>query len=127
MKRVIKASVTSNPYDSNETMKQGKHKYHVMYNTIDTSPEADPVQMLKEFKFQITVISPYDDAQYEWCKGENGTVNIYKGSKLVDESIYMTSDDWDVENSEWCEAVLRGCVELLEESNSKIKPRMVHN
>lgn len=130
MKKVIKSSASAsanadlNLYD---TFKLGKKRFSVHYNNIDNGPAADPVCMLRQFEATISEIHPYDDADYAWARLGKGVVDYYRSNKHIDKSYYGTSDDMDVENEEWCDAVLYGVAENLADLNRDVEPRMIHN
>ena len=124
MKRIIKSSTALELYS---TFKQGRKRFAVHYNNIDNSPTADPMSMLRQFKAQVSEIHPYDDADYAWADLSKGVVNYYRSNKRIDTSYYGTSDDMDVENEEWCDAVLYAVAENLTDLNRDVEPRMMHN
>lgn len=126
MKKVIKSSanVDLNLYD---TFKLGNKRFSVHSNDIDNGPTADPVSMLRQFKAQVSEIHPYDDADYAWANLSKGVVDYYRSNKHIDRSYYGTSDDMDVENEEWCEAVLYAVAENLADLNRDVEPLIIHN
>lgn len=126
MKKVIKSNANTdlNLYD---TFKLGKKRFSVHYNNIDNGPAADPVCMLRQFKAQVSEIHPYDDADYAWANLSKGVVDYYRSNKHIDKSYYGTSDDMDVENEEWCDAVLYAVAENLADLNRDVEPLMIHN
>lgn len=124
----ISASDTRmNQYDRRHVISINNHDYAVRYNTIYTGQDADPWDMWLEFRFSISRLSPYDDANYAYCFGSEGTVKIYRYGKLIDKTSYMNSDDMGVENEEWCQTVIDETIRLLERINHSIEPRMVYN
>lgn len=124
----ISASNTRiNQYDKRDVVSINNHDYAVRYNTIYTGQDADPWSMWSEFRFSISRLSPYDDADYAYCFGSEGAVKIYRDGKLVDKTSYMNSDDMGVENEEWCQTVIDETIRLLERINHSIEPRMVYN
>lgn len=114
-------------YDNREVVTRNNHKYAVRYTSVDTSPEANPMDMFDHFKFVISRISPYDDAEYAWCKGEQGTVKCYRNGELVNKTFYADADDLDVENDEWCDIIINESIKILEKMNHSIEPRIIHN
>lgn len=113
--------------EHHDYISRGGRKFSVYYNEIDNSPEADPYKMLKDFKAQVSMIAPYDDADYVWANIKNGSIFIMKGNKAIDRSYYMNADDMDVENDEWCDAIIDQAIDNISEINDKIKPRIIHN
>lgn len=114
-------------YDRRETIIKNKHKYALRYTIIDNSPNADPQKMMDDFKFSISRVSPYDDANYAWCLGNQGKIRCYRDDSLIDTSFYMNADDMGVENTEWCDYIIQGAIDLLERLNHSIKPKIIHN
>lgn len=124
MKKVIKSNTDLNLYN---TFKLGNKRFSVHSNDIDNGPTADPMSMLRQFKAQVSEIHPYDDADYAWADLSKGVVDYYRSNKHIDKSYYGTSDDMDVENEEWCEAVLYAVAENLADLNRDVEPVMIHN
>ena len=114
-------------YDRRDVMSINNHDYAVRYNTIYTGEDADPWDMWNEFRFSISRLSPYDDADYAYCFGSQGSIKIYRDGKLVDKASYMNSDDMGVENENWCQVVIDETLKLLERMNHSIERRMVYN
>lgn len=119
-------SADSSIYDNREVVTRNGHKYAVRYTSIDTSPEADSRDMFDQFKFSISRLSPYDDAEYAWCEGEQGVVKCYRSGKLVNKTFYMDADDMDVESYEWCDEVIEESILMLEQMNHSIEPKIIH-
>ncbi len=107
--------------------KKGRNRYTIMYSEVYNAPDADPREMFHEFEAQITVSNPYDDADYVWASISNGVVNYIRNGKVIDKSYYMTADDIDVENDEWCDVVIEQVLENLESYNSKVESRIIHS
>lgn len=107
--------------------KKGRNRYTIMYSEVYNAPDADPRKMFHEFEAQITVSNPYDDADYVWATISNGVVNYIRNGKVIDKSYYMTADDMDVENDEWCDVVIEQALENLESYNSKVESRIIHS
>lgn len=120
-----KAIMGDNQYDARTVVEQNNHEYSVRYNIINT--EAPARKMFNDFRFQISRIAPYDDAEYAWCRGEQGVVKCYRSGKLVNKTFYMDADDMDVENYEWCDEVIENSIKVLEQLNHSIKPKMIYN
>ena len=118
-------SVADN-YDEYNTITYQRTKYSIHYTHINTDPNADSLQMFKEFKATVSEIHPYDDADYTWAQIENGIIKYIKNGKVIDKSYYMTAEDWDLENNEWCDAVIDEAVYNLAELNKDVEPKMIH-
>lgn len=117
----------SSEYDQYMTNTLDRQKFGVHYTKVYNGPDADPVDMCRKFKFQVSEIHPYDDAEYTWAKGENGIIKYIRNGKEVDRTHYMTADDWEMDNEEWCDYIIRVAMEDLTELNKDVKPRMIHN
>lgn len=105
----------------------GDATFSVYYNKIDNSPEADPDIMFAIFKAKVGRLSPYDDANYAWANIHDGKIDIIRDGKIIDTAYYFNADDMDVENSEWCDAVVDQAVDALIEFDKDTKPRVVTN
>lgn len=129
-KFVVKASKSITAETSltgRSLQKRGKNRYRILYSEIHNAPDADPNQMMKDFEAEISVSNPYDDAEYFWAVIKNGVIKYIRNGKVVDKSYYMTADDWDVENEEWCDEVITQALDNLEEMNRSIEQRIIHN
>lgn len=105
----------------------GKTTFSVYYNKIDNSPEADPDIMFDTFKAKVGRLSPYDDANYAWANIHDGKIDIIRDGKIIDTSYYFNADDMDVENIEWCDAVVDQAVDALIEFDKDTQPRIITN
>lgn len=105
----------------------GDATFSVYYNKIDNSPEADPDIMFDTFKAKVGRLSPYDDANYAWANIHDGKIDIIRDGKIIDTSYYFNADDMDVENIEWCDAVVDQAVDALIEFDKDIQPRIITN
>lgn len=102
-------------------------RFSIYYNEIDTSPEADGMDMFNTFKAQISENHPYDDGEYLSAVLEKGVINYrLNGKQPVKQSFYFTPDDMGVENEEWCTLIIEQAIEELRELNKSVEPRMVH-
>lgn len=101
-------------------------RYSVHYNNVDNSPEADAQQLFNDFRATVSMISPYDDADYFWASIEKGTIKYIKDQKVVSKDFYFNADDAGIENDEWCEDIIMLAASRLAEKNATIQPRMVH-
>ena len=101
-------------------------RYSVHYNNVDNSPEADAQQLFNDFRATVSMISPYDDADYFWALIEKGTIKYIKDQKVVSKDFYFNADDAGIENDEWCEDIIMLAASKLASKNSSIQPRMVY-
>ena len=117
----------ANKYPEYMKVSRGGQDFSVHYNLIDNSPSADAHKMWLEFQASVSAIKPYDDAEYAWAQIENGHINVIKGGKVIQQYYYFDADDMDVENSEWCDAIIEQAIDYISEINDKVESRMVHN
>ena len=101
-------------------------RYSVHYNNVDNSPEADAQQLFNDFRATVSMISPYDDADYFWASIEKGTIKYIKDQKVVSKDFYFNADDAGIENDEWCEDIIMLAASRLASKNATIQPRMVY-
>lgn len=114
-----------------ETLYYKGKKFVVHYTVKDTY---DAKEAFDSFKASISMIAPYDDADYYWARIYNGMIKyIYKG-KVMRVNYYfnpedMSDDDpnhdWNVED--WYSGICDEVVQALYEANKRIKSKMVHN
>lgn len=104
-----------------------KRGYSIHYTEIDSSPEADPMKMLKDFRAQITKTSPYDDAEYYWAQIANGVISIIYEGHVKDKAYYFSADDMDCENDEWVNLVCQNAMDVLDKYNKNISKKMIYN
>lgn len=117
----------ANKYPEYMKVSRGGQYFSVHYNLIDNSPSADAHKMWLEFQASVSAIKPYDDAEYAWAQIENGHINVIKGGKVIQQYYYFDADDMDVENSEWCDAIIEQAIDYISKINDKVESRMVHN
>lgn len=114
-----------------ETLYYKGKKFVVHYTVKDTY---DAKEAFDSFKASISMIAPYDDADYYWARIYNGIIKyIYKG-KVMRVNYYfnpedMSDDDpnydWNVED--WYSGICDEVVQALYEANKRIESKMVHN
>lgn len=124
----IPKSINSTRYDMYTSAQYNGVRFSVYYNSVDTSPEADPNEMFRTFKAQVSENHPYDDGNYLSARLENGVIYFAENGKSPKKkSFYLNSDAMDVENYEWCSAVVEQAIVELRELNKSVAPRMMHN
>lgn len=111
-----------------ETLYYKGKKFVVHYTVKDTY---DAKEAFDSFKASISMIAPYDDADYYWARIYNGIIKyIYKG-KVMRVNYYFNPedmsdvDDWNLED--WYSGICDEVVQSLYEANKSIESRMVHN
>lgn len=102
-------------------------RYSVRCTQVDTSPNADSVEMLRDFRGYVSEIHPYDEGDYAFAKFASGNVQYVRNNKVIDRSYYMTSEDWGLENGEWCDAVIDQIVFNLYDMNKDVEERIINN
>lgn len=107
--------------------KRGKNRYRILYSDVYTGPDADVNEMFDQFQAEISVSNPYDDANYAWASIHDGKIEIVSDGKVIRKTFYFNADDEDVENEEWCDAVINRALDELESFNSKVESRIIHN
>lgn len=113
--------------DLSEYFYDRKRGYSIHYTEIDSSPEADPMKMLKEFRAQITKTSPYDDAEYYWAQLADGVISIIYEGHVKDKAYYFSAEDMDCENEEWANIVCQNAMDILDKYNKNISKKMIYN
>jgi hypothetical protein len=114
-----------------ETLYYKGKKFVVHYTVKDTY---DAKEAFDSFKASISMIAPYDDADYYWARIYNGMIKyIYKG-KVMRVNYYFNPEDmldddpnsdWNVED--WYSGICDEVVQALYEANKRIESKMVHN
>ena len=125
-KSITSSSSTNNTYDDRMTVSRGGQKFSVHYNHVDNSPSADVHQMWKDFKATVSPIKPYDDAEYAWANIKEGKINVVKNGRVIEKYYYFDADDMDIENIEWCDAIIEQAIDYISKINDKIEPRIIH-
>lgn len=83
-----------------------------------------------KFKFQLTTVNPYDEAEYVWCKMDNGIVKFIHNGKVIDKMTlsnpldFIDSEDedyvYDMVDTWFKETILQ-CIDYLYDYNKDIK------
>lgn len=107
-------------YDSYVTYNHGPNKFSVHMKYVD-----DP----ENFQCQISMIRPYDDADYAWArKWSPRDVDIIQNGKVVD---HYTVPEYDYDTyedgTEYVDTVIDMICTALLDYNRDIQPRMIHN
>lgn len=83
--------------------------------------------MWLDFQASVSPIKPYDDADYAWASIKDGKINIIRNGKSIKTYYYFDADDMDVENTDWCDAVIDLAIQYLEIANKDVTPMIIHN
>lgn len=113
-------------YDNYYCVRYGGHEYAV-YDTEVQEVVCDS-SVIKDYEAQISKVVHYDDAEYVWARIENGVIKFIKGSNVIDKVDCSIDYVDDFEYSfEYTENLILTALENLDNYNSGIEPRMVHN
>lgn len=135
MKRILRnrsneSILSSTTYSARERLSSSKwqNDYTLSYTPYsgNLGDEEEGLEVMKAFKGQISIIAPYDDAEYYWATFSNGCVRIRRSGEVVDKMYYMNPDDWDMTNSEWYQAVVNQIVDELDTLNRGVESNMLH-
>ena len=107
-------------YDSRITYNRGRNKFSVYMKNSD-----DP----ENFQCTVSMIKPYDDADYGWArKWSPRTVDIIQKGKVMDQYTLPEYDEDNYETpTEYIDEVLDTICTALLDWNRDIEPRMIHN
>lgn len=109
-------------------IRYGSKQFAVHYTYVNSK---DPQQAFNKFKASISMITPYDDADYYWARLHNGVIEyIYKGN-VVKTGYYLNPEDMldvdDQDLSDWYNVICDQAVQTLYEANKSIESKMIHN
>lgn len=124
MKRYIKSSANKSVKTVRSKLKYKGTDFRI--NSTDISRCSDSDSLFNQFKANVSEIHPYDLAEYAWATLENGVVRYYKDGKLIDKTFYFNSDDMDIEDSEWSDAVIMDVCDHLIKLNKNVEQRIDH-
>lgn len=120
-------SAVNSEFNARTVVSMGNTRFSVHYNQIDTSPEADVDAMFRAFKATVSRIAPYDDANYAWANIHDGKIELIRDGKIINTQYYFNADDMDVENIEWCDAIIDQAIDALIEIDKDVQPRIITN
>lgn len=124
MKRVIncgyKLEQKGNAYYMTSTSTHNRYKVSI--------GETDDNTVDGYCTFQMSIIKPYDDAEYAWAKYDGSTIKCFQDGKLVDylNGIYYESDRYETFD-EYCNYVIEKAFRMLEDINKTVEPRMLYD
>ena len=111
---------------------KGIYKFSVHYN--DVTDVEDPESSFNQLKASVSLIKPYDDAEYVWARIQNGSISYIRAGKVIKREYYFMFSDYGTdadplyENAnEWIDDIVNGACDKLIELNKNVKPRMIHN
>lgn len=118
----------STKYSNRQTVTVNKQKYNVLSTDMSmTGDEEEGLYVLKQFRFQVSKIAPYDDASYYYAIGANGQIVYAQDGKVAKRDHYSDPDRLDMSNTEWMDYVLRKAIRSLEDLNRNIESVPVYN
>lgn len=134
MKKMVKScsdAVKANSFKVNMTrtdkIKVGGKNFRVHTFQYDDAPNSDAIQLYNDFCASISMIAPYDDADYFWATITRGTIKYIRSGKVKEIDYYMNADDMDIENNEWANEIIEQVCVRLNQLNKNIEPRIIHN
>lgn len=134
MKKMVKACSEPIQADSLNTkitttskIRIGGKNFRVHTTEYNDAPDADAIQLYNDFCASISMIAPYDDADYFWATLTRGTIKYIRGGKVKEVDYYMNADDMDIENNEWANEIIEQVCIRLNYLNKDIEPRIIHN
>lgn len=108
-------------------IKVGGKNFRVHTTEYNDAPDADAIQLYNDFCASISMVAPYDDADYFWATLTRGTIKYIRGGKVKEIDYYMNADDMDIENNEWANEIIEQVCIRLNYLNKDIEPRIIHN
>lgn len=134
MKKMVKScsdAVKANSFNvkmiRTDKIKVGGKNFRVHTSQYDDAPDSDVIQLYNDFCASISMIAPYDDADYFWATITRGTIKYIRGGKVKEIDYYMNADDMDIENNEWANEIIEQVCVRLNQLNKNIEPRIIHN
>lgn len=123
----IKADSMNTKITQTSKIRVGGKNFRVHTTEYNDAPDADAIQLYNDFCASISMIAPYDDADYFWATLTRGTIKYIRGGKVKEIHYYINADDMDIENNEWANEIIEQVCMRLNYLNKDIEPRMIHN
>lgn len=123
----IKANSFNVKMTRTDKIRVGGNNFRVHTTEYNDAPDADVIQLYNDFCASISMIAPYDDADYFWATITRGTIKYIRGGKVKEIDYYMNADDMDIENNEWANEIIEQVCVRLNHLNKNIEPRIIHN
>lgn len=125
MKRVINCGYKFESFSDDRfymTSTSTNNKYRILILDKDENETDGYV------KFQMSIVKPYDDADYAWAQYDGSTIKCFQDGKLVDylDGVYYESDRYETFD-EYCNYVIERAFRMLEDINEKVEPRILHD
>ena len=123
----VKANSFNVKMTRTDKIKVGGKNFRVHTTEYNDAPDADVIQLYNDFCASISMIAPYDDADYFWATITRGTIKYIRSGKVKEIDYYMNADDMDIENNEWANEIIEQVCVRLNQLNKNIEPRIIHN
>lgn len=123
----VQAHSTNVKITQTAKIKVGGKNFRVHTTEYNDAPNADAIQLYNDFCASISMVAPYDDADYFWATLTRGTIKYIRGGKVKEIDYYMNADDMDIENNEWANEIIEQVCIRLNYLNKDIEPRIIHN
>lgn len=111
---------------------KGKYKFSIHYD--DVIDIEDPELSFKQFRASISVIKPYDDADYAWARIQKGSIDYFMEGKLAKKEYYFMFSDYGTDEdplyenaNEWIADIIDRTCDILIKLNQNVEPRIIHN
>jgi len=125
MKRVINCGYKFEPF-SDDRFYMTSTSTHNKYVVKILDRDEDEIDGY--IKFQMSIVKPYDDADYAWAEYDGSTIKCYQNNRLVDRmnGLFYEYDRYE-DFDEYCNHVFEQTFRLLEEINKTVEPRILHD
>lgn len=111
---------------------KGKYRFAIHYD--DVTDIEDPELSFKQFRASVSVIKPYDDADYVWARIQNGSIDYFRKGRLIKKEYYFMFNDYGTDEdelyedaSDWMNDVINKACDTLIDLNQNVKSRMIYN
>ena len=111
---------------------KGKNRFSIHYD--DVTDIEDPELSFQQFRCSVSLIKPYDNADYAWARIQNGSIDYFRKGKLIKKEYYFMFSDYGTDEdplyenaNEWITDVTDHACDTLIELNQNIEPRIIHN
>lgn len=130
---IITASTPDNSYQHYYAYDyKGKYRFSIHYD--DVSDVEDPETSFYQFRASVSLIKPYDDADYAWARIEKGSISYVRKGKLIKKEYYFMFNDYGTDEDElyedandWMNDVINKACDTLIDLNQNVEPVIIHN
>ena len=92
---IIKCNSMNIKINQTNKIRVGGNNFRVHTTEYNDAPDADVIKLYNDFCASISMIAPYDDADYFWATITRGTIKYIRGGKVKEIDYYMNADDID--------------------------------